>query len=532
MKFYYRFFIVTIFLSLITSCAKKGRPEGGPKDETAPLLVTAKPPYKTLNFKEDEIRIYFDEYIVLKDLSKQLVVSPPLKNPPLISPQGTPSKYITIQLFDTLQPNTTYTFNFGSAVQDNNENNKLENFKYIFSTGDYIDSLKIKGSVGNVLEPKPKKNISVLLYELDSTYTDSTFYKKKPNYVTNTIDSVNFQFENLRKGKYLMMAIDETSSDYIFNSKTDKLAFFKDTISLPRDTIVLEPLITFKEDQPYSFKRGREITKGKILFGFEGEQENMKVVLTSQIPDDFKAFSQFEKEKDTLNYWFTPIEADSLNFIVSNSTVLDTVTVRLRKKQIDSLAISSSVSSTLHLKDTVFLKTNNPIVNIDKTKFTLVSKDSIPVDYSLKQQEVNKLAVLFTKEQKTNYKLTVFPNGILDVFETPNDTLTYKFSTKGKEDYGSIVLKVQKEIKTPIIIELLTDGNLVKQEYVKDSKEILFDLLQPKEYSIRAIIDANENKVWDTGVFLKKQQPEKIIYFTKELKLRANWSINETFIIE
>ena len=136
--------LITLFTFIISSCARKGRPEGGPKDETAPIMVTANPPYETIHFKEDNIRIYFDEYIVLKDLQKQLVVSPPMKNPPLITPQGTPSKYINIKILDTLQPNTTYTFNFGNAVQDNNENNKLESFKYVFSTGSYIDSLKIR----------------------------------------------------------------------------------------------------------------------------------------------------------------------------------------------------------------------------------------------------------------------------------------------------------------------------------------------------------------------------------------------------
>lgn len=532
MKFYYKFFIVTILVSILFSCARKGRPDGGPKDETAPLLVTAKPPYKTLNFTEKEIRIYFDEYIVLKDLSKQLVVSPPLKNPPLISPQGTPSKYITIQLFDTLQPNSTYTFNFGNAVQDNNENNKLENFKYIFSTGTYIDSLKIKGTFKDILEKKPKKNISLLLYKLDSTYTDSTFYKRKPNYVTNTTDSVNFQFENIRKGNYLVMAIDETSSDYIFNSRTDKLGFLIDTISLPRDTIVSKSLFVFKENQPYSFKRGREVTKGKILFGFEGKQTNMKVDLLSTVPKDFKSFSQFEKGKDTLNYWFTPIEADSLNFMVSNNEVLDTVTVRLRKRKIDSLSINTTVRSILHLTDTVFLKTNNPIIATDKTKFTLVFNDSIDVAYDLKQQEVNKLAILFKKKPKTNYKLKVFPNGITDLYETANDTLSYSFSTKEKEDYGSIALTIQKKTESPVIIELLVEGKVVKRQNVKGSEKVEFNLLEPKEYTIRAIIDANKNGVWDTGSFLEKQQPEKIMYYPKDLKLRANWSINETFIIE
>ena len=124
-------------------CAKKGRPSGGPKDEDAPLFVVANPAHESTNFDKDEIRIYFNEFIKLRDLNKQLIVSPPLnpKNPSLITPQGSPSEYITIKILDTLKKNTTYIFDFGNSVEDNNESNQLERFKYVFSTGNYIDSL-------------------------------------------------------------------------------------------------------------------------------------------------------------------------------------------------------------------------------------------------------------------------------------------------------------------------------------------------------------------------------------------------------
>ena len=110
---------------VLSNCAKTGRPQGGPKDEDAPIFVTAKPPYKSLFFKAKEIRIEFDEFVRMKDLNKQLIVSPPLKNPPLISPQGSPSKEIKIKILDTLQENTTYIFNFGNAKSCNGRNNYM-----------------------------------------------------------------------------------------------------------------------------------------------------------------------------------------------------------------------------------------------------------------------------------------------------------------------------------------------------------------------------------------------------------------------
>lgn len=165
-NFYKILFFLTIIIFAI-ACARTGRPEGGPKDEDAPLFVTANPPYESINFDKKEIKIEFNEYVKLKDLNKQLVVSPPMKNPPLITPQGTASEEIKIEILDTLKLNTTYIFNFGNSVEDNNEANVLENFKYVFSTGSYIDSLTTSGSISDAKLVETPKSVNVLLYRID-----------------------------------------------------------------------------------------------------------------------------------------------------------------------------------------------------------------------------------------------------------------------------------------------------------------------------------------------------------------------------
>ncbi|WP_093670617.1 Ig-like domain-containing protein [Tenacibaculum sp. MAR_2009_124] len=517
---------------LISSCARKGRPEGGPKDEDAPIMITANPPYESINFNEKAVKIYFDEYVVLKDLTKQLVVSPPLKSPLVITPQGTPSKYFNIKILDTLKPNTTYTFNFGNAVQDNNEGNKLESFKYVFSTGTTIDSLEVSGNITHSFNREKEKNISILLYKLDSSFTDSIVYKKKPEYVTNTLDSTHFNFTNIKEGKYFMMALKEPANDYLFNPKTDQLGFINDTIELPRDSIIAKEIRLFREKQPFKFKRGKELFKGKIQFGFEGGKKGLKVKLLSKTSDSFESFTQFEKEKDTLFYWHTPLEVDSLNFLVMKKDFIDTITVRLRKKKIDSLKVMSSISSILNPRDTLFLETNNPIKMIDSTKFSFVDKDTIKVPYTLKKMDINRLAVLFESKRNWNYRMQVLPNAIGDLYETKNDTLNYQFGTKDIEDYGSIVLDIRNTKNKMVIIQLLLGDKVAIEEKIKSSKKITFDLLEPKEYTVRAIIDDNNNGIWDTGNYLKRIQPEEVLYMPQEFKLRANWIQNEIFEIE
>ncbi|MGY0406730.1 MAG: Ig-like domain-containing protein [Polaribacter sp.] len=535
MKFCYKLLFLLVTLVFISSCARTGRPEGGPKDEDAPLFVTSEPPYESINFKEKEVKLYFNEYIKLKDLNKQLVVSPPLKNRLLITPQGTASKFLKIKILDTLAPNTTYIFNFGNAVEDNNENNKLEGFKYVFSTGKFIDSLTTKGEVADAfLNDKPKKT-NLVLYRIDSSYTDSIIYKKKPNYVATALDTTSFKFTNIKEGNYFLIALQEKNDDYIFNPKTDKIGFYADTLSLPKDSVLKNPIVLFKEIQPYIFKRGKEVSKGKIQFGYQGKIKDLKVNLLSKVPDSFKSISRFEMDKDTLNYWFTPIKRDSLNFIVSNDVFIDTITVRLRKKKLDSLTITPSTNGLLQFRDTFYLESNNPIVKIDTSKIQFTDKDTLKVPFSkyIFPKE-NKIGFIFQKEQKQQYTFRALPAALEDIYQLKNDTLDYHFNTKEIEDYGKITLNVVNSNSENLIIELLSgkDKKLVARRFITSSKTLVYDLLEPKKYIFRAIIDRNKNNIWDTGKYLKKKLPEKVIYFKTEIALRANYFFNETFIVK
>ena len=528
-------FLIVLVLSF-SQCAKKGRPDGGPKDEDAPLFVTANPPYETINFDKNEINIYFNEYIKLKDLNKQLIISPPLnpENPTLISPQGSPSKYIKIQILDTLLENSTYIFDFGNSVQDNNEANTLERFKYVFSTGAYIDSLTLSGSVKNSFKSESVENIKLLLYRLDSAYTDSAVYNRKPDYVTSTLDSSNYEFSNLRKGNYLLVALNDAGSDYVFNPKTDEIGFLKDTIWLPRDSIIKTELSIFKEELPYIFRRGKEIRKGQLIFGYQGKPSNLKIENLSAVPDNFQTIIFPEKDKDTLNLWHSPIEKDSLIFKISNNNIIDTITIALRKKQLDSLTVTKITGGVLNIKDTLFFSTNNPIIKIDTSRINFVHTDSINISYeAFISKKESTVGFIFEKKFKTSYKLNLYPDALVDIFETSNDTINSQFRTRSLEDYGEISLSIQNPEMVPVIIQL-TDINdaTVAQETSSENKIISFKYLIPKKYKIRIIYDTNNNGKWDTGNYLQKKQAEPVEYFPDIQEVRPNWELNEVIKIK
>jgi len=530
LKNLFTFIVISLLIVFfMTNCARKGRPNGGPKDSIAPIMVTAIPAYKTIHFKSKKIKLSFDEYIKIKDLNKQLIVSPPLKTPAIISPIGTASKDVTIKITDTLKENTTYSFNFGNSIIDNNEGNQLESFKYIFSTGNYVDSLEIQGTVMDAYKKEPEKNIAVLLYEVNQEYNDSIIYHKKPTYVSNTLDTVHFKVTNIKAGTYQLMALKDFNNDYIYDPKVDKIAFTDKPIQIPSDS--LYTLRLFQEALKFKLMRPVENKKGKIFFGFKGKLEPVTIKLLTKTPPKFKNFIHLEKDKDTLNYWYTPFEADSLQFQVIKGDKDSIYTVNLRKSEQDSLIVTVPNKNTLHPKDTFAIETNIPIDSLGLSYITITDKDTLSIDFtgSLNRSKT-KLSIDFNRSRNNKYQIDILPNTLVDFYGNTNDTLTYSLKTLDLEDYGIIEIQLKNINKFPVLIDLINaKEDLVERQISNKNTNISFTDITPGSYTIRVIYDENKNNQWDTGDFLQKKQPEKIAYFNKELELRANWTLNEIF---
>lgn len=526
--------IFICFLLLFWNCAKRGTPDGGDKDETPPVLLRANPKNGSVNFNTKKIKLTFDEYVVLKDVQKQLVISPPLKYPPELIPQGLTSKTIEIRIKDTLKPNTTYSFSFGQSIQDNNEGNPLSFFKYVLSTGSYIDSLELKGFLTDAIKEEVDNFVSVMLYKSDSTFTDSTIYKKPPMYITNTLDSLTtFHFKNLKSGAYKLIALRDAAKNNKFDPRSDKIAYLETDVLIPNDTVY--GLNMFMEMLPYTAKRPKMVRKNRIEFGFEGNFKDAKIRLLDRLPDSVKTVYLKDREKDTVHLWFTPLPLDSLQFVVLHPKFQqkDTFTVRKANlKQVDSMTITAVPNRTLELLDTLKLRSNTPIAAIDSTKILLVEQDSIPMEFEqLYEPNRNELQFYFKKKSNQSYSLQLLPGALKDMFETPNDTLTYRLSTRELSAYGSIDLNLKNIQSYPVIVQLTDMQYKVERTTIlkKETPFVRFKYLLPKEYRVRLIYDTNENGRWDTGSYKKNTQPETIEYLKKIIDLRANWDYEETF---
>ncbi len=528
----YRFFLILISLVLFSKCARVGRPTGGDKDIIPPITISASPDFESLNFEGDKIKIYFDEYIKFKDLNKQLIVSPPLNYPLEITPLGTASKSIIIKIKDTLKENTTYTLNFGNAIVDNSEGNPLKQFKYLFSTGGYIDSLSVSGAVKHAFNQKTPPDIAVFIYAIDSTYNDSIVYQRKPDYVANTLDSIAFSITNIKEGKYQLVALKDASKNMLFNPKEDQIAFLNSFIDISKDSTY--QLVLFKEKPEFTIKNTSELSENHIIIGYEGDLKTAVESVYDKEEKSIPYFSYKDRVTDSLHIWHKKTSSDSLIINMKSKDSLVSTYLRLRSKEIDSLEVTTNAQQTLHLRDSLFVFSNIPINSIDKDKIEFIDKDSTKVVFKIiEDPRKDRFQIKFEKKQSNNYSLLLYPSSITNFLGQVNDTLKYSFRTKKSEDYGEISLKVISHTKSPLIIELISSsGKLISRHFISETKTLKYNLLSAGKYTIRAIYDDNDNKKWDTGNYLKKTQPEKVIYYIKEIEVRVNWTISEEFIIK
>ena len=537
MKFFFRIFFHFALLFLIMSCARRSSPTGGLKDSIPPELLRAYPKMNSTLFDKDEIELVFDEYIKIKDLGRQLIISPPIEKSyyKIKPPESVVSKKIEIELLDSLDENTTYTFNFGNSIADNNEDNLLPFFYYAFSTGPVLDSLQIRGKINDALEKDTESFISVYLYPADSTFKDSSIFLKKPFYVTSTLDSIIYNFKNIREGEYEIIAIKDEAGNYLFDQNIDKIGFIDKPIKLPNDSII--DLTIFKENENFSWGRPFFVNKNRLGIQYYGDLKNMKELkLISEVPEKFVSLINKDRVKDTLNYWFKGLDVDSLQFSLQGIDTIRSSTVKFRKsKEKDSLIIRSLTGGVIEFKDTFKIFSNIPIMEVKKEFINIINLDSTQIPFEAKIDENHDIInILFEVEPNDEYKISIYPDAINDFFDNPIDSLSYKVQSRDREYYGNIFLQLIRDTAESFILELLDkDFNVVRKQ--KKSNEIdlyIFRHLTPGDYYIRYIKDLNNNGRWDTGNYLKKLQPEKVFYHPNKLELRSNWDLNENFFIE
>lgn len=519
---------------VISGCAKRGSPTGGPVDSIPPVLINASPKINSTNFDSKEIRLTFDEFVKLDKVEEQLIISPPIdKSSYEVKPLSGVTKKVFLEFIDSLETETTYSINFGNSIKDNNEGNPLTFFSYTFSTGETIDSLYVRGNISDAFDRDTDNYISIHLYRIDSVFNDSIIFNNRPTYISNSLDSTSYQFKNIKEGKYLIVAIKDIDNNYFFDPFYDKIGFIDSLITLPQDSIINFKL--FKEETSLIWDKPHFINSEKIGFGYYGKLDLKNIKIESSIPDSVQYTYTKERESDTLIFWLSKNSFDSLNFNLIEKDTTKLVTVKFDRAKdtlIDSLSINPKTSNVIHLKETFKLSSNIPLKKIEDSLITIRDIDSLIIPFTTSiNDNLDQIEIEFEVSPSDNYKVFILPEAIKDIRGVSNDTLQYNVVSQTLEDYGNVYLDVIRNSEFKFILHMIdSNGDIVREfKNVNLDTTYNFDYVRPGKYTFRLIEDVNNNDKWDTGNYLKKIKPESVYYFSKELEVRANWDLNETF---
>lgn len=521
-------YLLIVILFFLAACASIVPPSGGPVDEIPPVVEKINPPINTLNFSEKGVDFTFDEYVVLNDINNQFIISPPLDKKADIKIKG---KKIQVVFGENLKPNTTYTLNFGNGIKDNNEGNILGGLTYTFSTGDYIDSLSLTGSIKDAFTLLPILNAAVGLYKLTD---DSTIFKVKPWYLTRPDSSGNFKFSNLSPGEYELVAFDDANRNLKIETN-EKLAFYNQLIDLNyfekdsnKYSLLLSP--QFQETNPKLITY-KELAKGKYEIISAGSNCNISINNNQFNKKETQIIKKSYKTCDTITVYTNNICTDSTVLKVNIDTIEENIVIKCKSKDYTKNLITSATSfNDYNYLKPIRISFTNPPIEV-KEKEIQVIEDSIQLtDFKIVTDSTDPLSLLLKYPFKKDKKYTiVLPKGsIKDLYQQELDSTAISVKTATESFFGNLSVIIKGGDSTNLIVQLMDAQNTVIHENIINSKRTLsYTNLLPGSYFVKVIKDDNKNGVWDVGQYFDKKQPEKVYITPQSLDVRANWDITD-----
>lgn len=565
--------VTALIAGVVAGCAKQGYPSGGPVDRTPPRVLSATPPNGTNNFKTNTFTLQVDEYVSIKDADNNILVSPPMKVKPEYTVRG---HKVIVRMEDTLLDNTTYLFQFKGAIVDFTEGNALQSFEYVFSTGESIDSMTLRGRVVDALTLKSsKETISVLAY--DEKAADSAVVLEHPRYFTRCDTGGYFTFNHIAAGRYRLLALVDGDRNLRLNPG-ETMAFLDSAVTAvpmpkPQDTTAKDSTLLdstahydyIKPDGiPVHFMRAsllkveqQRVTGSKALAAghFQIVTKNPlspqhRLALLSDTAS--RLLVAMNPAADTLDVWTAAEKLDSVVLLLTDDTSLrDTLTLQYRKRssarratpsEPERLQVQSLVASAHPFYDTLRLRMGTPVTTVDTASLVRV------MDLGDSSVSLCRLRLLpdprgdssfamtamidFQGTAGGSYKITV-PAMMTDIYGNTHDSLAITTTYTKPENYGGITLTVDTKRVVPggfLLVQLLNgNGDMVRQVTLAASGTAEFPHLKGGKYTIRLVNDADGDGQWTPGDYWSRRQPEEVVYTGKVLELRENWEMTERF---
>jgi len=577
--------LVIGYLSFFTSCANMGMPSGGLKDSIPPVVLYSTPTFNQTNFKDQKVKLTFDEYIIVEGLNEKFITSPPTTKRPIFRTKG---KSLIVDLNEKLKPNTTYSLDFKDGIADNNEKNPLRNFRLAFSTGPVFDTLRIVGFLKDAFTLEPVPSAYVLLYRGRS---DTLVTTTLPDFVAKTDKKGFFALTNLPADTFQIYGLIDAGANLKYKPGIDSIAFLdrrivpsarfypaNDTTYLPNDTLLVLGRTKFSPEPLYLLSFGEEYFSLRFDKYVHPTRKIVDLTFTQSVADTFniepinfkakKGWSYIEMspksdsvriwltdsmnyKKDTLIFKVTYVQQDSLKeYYAKNDTIrlyfTDIVQSNKNKhkerhkieKESKTILLNTNIKPGFDIYNKLVIESPEPVARFDSSKISLFEKQDTTfkeVKYKLKPDSLNKrrFQLDFPWKYATSYKLSIDSAAIKTIYQLDSKGFKQEFKTQEEEHYGKIILNM-KNITVPTIIQLLNEDKketIVQSIPISKDGEITFKFLEPKKYLIKAIFDRNNNHKWDIGNLKKGIPPEQVMYYLSVVKVRSNWDIKDDWTL-
>ena len=517
-----------VWLMGLPGCAQIQPLTGGERDTIPPQLDSAfSTPNLQTRFEKQPIVLAFDEFIDLRDVFNQVVVSPPLSK----QPEVTVEKYKRVRFAfheeETLRPDATYTIQFGDAIRDFTEGNASP-IRFIFSTGDHIDSLEVQGQVVDAFTGKPVEKIWVMLYD---NLADSVVRTERPFYFSKTDKEGNFRIEYVKADTFKVFALEDGNLNYRYDQISERIGFLDDPV-LTGDSLQAPLAIRFFQETPPLLLEGQQSpVSGLVKLAFN--RDPWDLVLETSAP----VFSQ-EAAGDTIYLWHEIPDTLSWQVFLETAEGIDTVAIRpgsgKKPQTLKPVGAPKPQNPTQKLE----LMLNYPLKAATWDSLQLW-QDSIrlemPVSASIDSSNRRKVWLTFDWQESQSYRLYIPPGALSGWQETTNDSLLLDYRIGQRKDYGDLTLRFDSlQTPVPLVLELLQQDKVAERFTISAGTETWakkLTALSPGNYQLRVIEDRNGNGRWDPGHYDRKRQPERLQVIPLEA-LRANWEVEANLNVE
>jgi hypothetical protein len=437
-------------LFLCWSCAQQGSPSGGPRDEDPPVVVESDPPNYSIHFDTKKFQVTFDEYIVLENVNQQLIVSPPMEEKPEVKLK---KKTLVVEFEEDLKTNTTYTFNFGDAIKDLHEGNKLQNFEYVVSTGDVLDSMSVRGVLryAETLE-LPEDPFSIMLY---TDLRDSVPMLDIPLYVGRSNDSGVFSVNNLRPDIYKVFALKDGNNNFLFDLPSEEIAFLDTSLVLNADFVrqlMGDSLVSYTIPDTITVDSSGVAVDSIVYTRPDYTTIYLDLMLFLEA-SEIQYLSDYKREdRRKLEIVFALPLSDTFAYksLQEPGTSEPRFLEHFSSKR-DSLTLW--IMDSLHYKrDTIALAVNYTVK--DTSEQYIIRNDTLMFTYREKQSKSRRGDTAEKEKEKLEVK-TIRPNGNQDL----NRDLTFllEFPFRNVNDSLLSLFHIPDSVEIPIPVELRTD---------------------------------------------------------------------------